>query len=80
MKFLIQTAFDFMWMFYYIFEAVIVSFIPLKYRSKNISGQIALVTGSGGGIGRLICIGLAKKGCKIVCWDVAKQGKCWIQT
>jgi len=62
-----------MWMFYYIFEAVIVSFIPLKYRSKNISGQIALVTGSGGGIGRLICIGLAKKGCKIVCWDVAKQ-------
>ncbi len=66
---------DVMWIFFYMFEALIVKLLPIKYRTKDISGQIALVTGSGGGIGRLICLGLAQQGCKIVCWDVAKLGK-----
>jgi hypothetical protein len=46
----------------------------IRLRSKDISGQIALVTGAGGGIGRLIALGLSKLGCIVVCWDVAKQG------
>ena len=61
---------------YYILEAIISTVLPDKYRpKKNISGQIVLVTGAGGGIGRLLALGLANQGCKIVCWDIAKQGK-----
>ena len=60
--------------FFYLFQSIVLRFVPLKYRAKDISGQIALVTGAGGGIGRLLCLGLASQGCKIVCWDVAKQG------
>jgi len=59
--------------FFYLFQSIVLRFVPLKYRAKDISGQIALVTGAGGGIGRLLCLGLASQGCKIVCWDVAKQ-------
>lgn len=61
--------------FYYIAQAIITPWIPTKYRSKDISGKIALVTGAGGGIGRLLAIGLSKVGCIVVCWDIAKDGK-----
>ena len=60
-------------LFYYIAESLIVRWIPLQYRAKNISGQIALVTGAGGGIGRLIALGLANQGCKVVCWVIQSQ-------
>ena len=55
-------------------KALVIRWVPLKYRAKNISGEIALVTGAGGGIGRLISLGLAMQGCQVVCWDIAKQG------
>ena len=61
-------------LFYCMVESIVIRLIPIKYRSKDISGQIALVTGAGGGIGRLLALGLANLGCKVVCWDVAKQG------
>lgn len=61
-------------LFYCIIESIVIRLIPIKYRSKDINGQIVLVTGAGGGIGRLLALGLANLGCKVVCWDVAKQG------
>ena len=57
-----------------IVEAIVKHFIPVKYRAKNISGQIVLVTGAGGGIGRPLALGLAKLGCRVVCWDVVESG------
>ena len=71
-----ETIYNIILLFYYIAESFVVRWIPVRYRAKDISGQIALVTGAGGGIGRLIAIGLANLGCKVVCWDVAKQGEC----
>ncbi len=71
---ILEAVYNLGMLFYYILEAMVVPWIPIKYRSKDVSGQIALVTGAGGGIGRLIAIGLAKLGCKVVCWDIAKQG------
>jgi len=69
----IQFLVDLVLVFYYIAESVVLCLIPSKFRVKDISGQIALVTGAGGGIGRLLAVGLAKQGCRIVCWDVAPQ-------
>lgn len=66
--------FDFIYnlflIFYYLVQSWVLPFIPLKYKAKDISGQIALVTGAGGGIGRLIALGLAHQGCRVVCWVI----------
>ena len=74
---LIDTIVNILLLFYFMIESFIIRLIPVKFRAKNISGQIALVTGAGGGIGRLrrlLARGLANLGCKVVCLDVAKQG------
>ena len=61
---------------YYVIESIVIKLVPVKVRnSKNISGQVVVVTGAGGGIGRLLALKLAKLGCKVVCWDVVKQGR-----
>jgi len=36
---------------------------------KSLHGDIALVTGAGGGIGSQICLQLGKAGATVVCWD-----------
>ena len=59
----------------YISEAIILTFIPRRYRSKSIKGEIALITGGAGGIGRLIAIKLANLGAHVVIWDINKIGK-----
>jgi len=70
---LIEAVFNIVLLFYYIIESIVIRLIPIKYRAKDISGQIVLVTGAGGGIGRLLALGFANLGCRVVCWDVAKQ-------
>lgn len=59
----------------YISEAIILTFIPRRYRSKSVKGEIALITGGAGGIGRLIAIKLANLGADVVIWDINKTGK-----
>lgn len=49
-------------------------FIPLKYQMKNISGEIALVTGAAGGLGRALALNLVKHGAIVVIWDINKEG------
>lgn len=70
----VQVLVDLLMIFYRIVEAFVLFWIPLKYRKKDVAGQIALVTGAGGAIGRQLAIELAKLGCKVVCWDVDKEG------
>lgn len=41
---------------------------------KDLKGGIAVVTGGGGGLGSLIALRLARLGCKVVLWDINKQG------
>lgn len=74
----LKIVIDLTLLIYYILESLFWKLVPLKYKSKDISGQLALVTGAGGGIGRLLAIGLANQGCKVVCWDVAKQGTLFV--
>lgn len=42
---------------------------------KSIAGEIALVTGGGGVLGRLVTLRLANLGAIVVIWDVNKAGK-----
>lgn len=39
----------------------------------DFSGQVALITGAGGGFGRLLSQGLAKRGCNLVLSDINQQ-------
>ncbi|XP_071142967.1 estradiol 17-beta-dehydrogenase 11-like isoform X2 [Mytilus edulis] len=57
-------------LFYYYIDALISAFIPAK--PKSIAGKIVLVTGAGHGIGKEIALELARKGAKLVLWDVNK--------
>ncbi|XP_043264540.1 estradiol 17-beta-dehydrogenase 11 [Colletes gigas] len=58
----------------YISEAVLLTFVPRRYRAKSIKGEIALITGGAGGIGTLIAKKLAKLGAHVVIWDINKTG------
>lgn len=41
---------------------------------RDLKGNVALVTGGGGGLGSLIALRLSRLGCTIVLWDINKQG------
>lgn len=59
------------------------SFIPVQdwyYRlfgrpAKELRGELALITGGGGGLGRLLALRLANLGVNTVIWDINQEGK-----
>ncbi|KAL6254267.1 hypothetical protein P5V15_014882 [Pogonomyrmex californicus] len=57
-----------------ILKGMIKSFIPKKYKMKSIDGEIALVTGGGGGLGRLLSLRLADLGAIVIVWDINEIG------
>ncbi|XP_045592856.1 short-chain dehydrogenase/reductase family 16C member 6 isoform X2 [Procambarus clarkii] len=59
---------------YYALESLVISLVPRKFRRKDVKGQVALVTGGGSGIGRLVCLKLAARGARVVTWDVNAAG------
>lgn len=46
----------------------------IAYRPRNMSGNVVLITGGGSGIGRLMALRFAALGCRLVLWDVNKEG------
>lgn len=61
---------------YYILESIFWTLVPNALRPmKNLDGDIVLVTGGGGGVGRHLAIKLARLGAKVVIWDINKEGQ-----
>ncbi|XP_058986281.1 estradiol 17-beta-dehydrogenase 11-like [Musca domestica] len=49
-------------------------YIAFGYPEKELNNDIALVTGGGSGLGRLLSMRLGKMGTKVIVWDINKQG------
>uniref|UniRef100_A0A8C3AB11 Uncharacterized protein n=1 Tax=Cyclopterus lumpus TaxID=8103 RepID=A0A8C3AB11_CYCLU len=50
----------------------------LRPRTKPIDGDLVLITGSGGGLGRLFAQEFTKHGEEVVLWDI--NSICWRHT
>lgn len=59
---------------YFWLESIVLYFVPARYREKSIQGDVTLITGGGSGIGRLLALRLAKRGARIVTWDINAEG------
>lgn len=58
-----------------IIKSLIRQLTPLKYKMKDVAGEIVLITGGGGGLGRLMAMKLANLGAIVVVWDINAQGE-----
>lgn len=59
---------------WYIIKGIVLFFVPKFLRFKDISNEIILVTGGASGLGRLFAIKLAKRGAKVIIWDLNLTG------
>ncbi|XP_067664588.1 epidermal retinol dehydrogenase 2-like [Haliotis asinina] len=59
---------------YFWLEAIVLAVLPASVRGKDISGETVLITGAGSGIGRLLAKRFADRGCRLVLWDINKEG------
>lgn len=48
------------------------------YPKKDLKGELALITGGGGGLGRLLALRLVRLGCKVILWDINQDGEYYI--
>jgi FlaA1/EpsC-like NDP-sugar epimerase len=47
-------------------------FFPFSF--QNVSGQVVLITGGGGGVGRHLALNFAKLNSRVVIWDINREG------
>ncbi|XP_034245069.1 epidermal retinol dehydrogenase 2 [Thrips palmi] len=59
---------------YYVLEAAVFELLPRRLTSKSVDGQVVLVTGAAGGLGRHLAARFARLGATIVAWDVNDDG------
>lgn len=58
-----------------IIRTILLCFIPKSYlKVKNLNGEIILITGGGGGIGRLLALRVARLNAKVIVWDIFDEG------
>jgi len=60
--------------FYALIESFINFLTPTSWRYKDVSSDTVLITGAASGIGRLLSYEFAKLGCKLILWDIDKNG------
>ncbi|KAJ1521233.1 hypothetical protein ONE63_002918 [Megalurothrips usitatus] len=59
---------------YYVAEAAVLELLPRRLTAKSVDGQVVLVTGAAGGLGRHLALRFARLGATVVAWDVNQAG------
>lgn len=60
----------------YIVRAIVTWILPSRYRRRrSIKNEVVLITGGGGGLGRLLALRFTKLGATVVLWDINTTGK-----
>ncbi|CAG2118455.1 unnamed protein product, partial [Medioppia subpectinata] len=66
----LQVLVDTLLLLYYWCEGIVLFFVPKRLRFKSVESDIALITGGGSGLGRLLAQRFARLGARVVVWDV----------
>jgi NAD(P)-dependent dehydrogenase (short-subunit alcohol dehydrogenase family) len=53
----------------------LIKFKNCHFHSQNVNGEVVLITGAGGGVGKYIALNFARLKAKVVIWDVNREGK-----
>ncbi|KAK3923806.1 Epidermal retinol dehydrogenase 2 [Frankliniella fusca] len=59
---------------YYVLEAAVFELLPRRFTAKSVDGQVVLVTGAAGGLGRQLALRFARLGATVVAWDINHDG------